>query len=321
MARQTSSSETHPPGLFEPGLLARRRDRAMALGFHGGADFLWHRAADGIAERIEDCTRAFPDVAIHGTGAGAVATALPARAGTGRVLQIDAAPRMAAAAAAARPDAETLEAGGETLPLAEESLDLALSVLMLHWANDPVGQLIQINRALRPDGLMIAALFGGRSLHELRAALATAESEVAGGLSPRVAPMGEIRDLAALLQRAGFAMPVADAERLTVTYESPLHLMRELRAMGETNILAERHRGAMPRGVLARACEIYAESHALPDGRVPASVEIVYLTGWAPAEGQPRPLRPGSAKARLADALGTVEIPTGAKAPGGDGRD
>lgn len=313
MQRETDSR----PRLVEPGALARRRDRAMGLGFAGGADFLWRHVAEGLSERIADCTRAFPDVAILGTGAGAVAAALPEGAGTGRLLQIDPSPRMAGAAARAHPRAETRADDADTLPLAEEDWDLALSVLGLHWADDPVGQLIQMNRALRPDGLMIAALFGGESLRELRDALTRAESEVTGGLSPRVAPMGEVRDLGALLQRAGFAMPVADAERLTVTYESPLALMRELRAMGETNILDARHRVPLRRGVLLRAAEIYAAEHALPDGRVPATVEIVILTGWAPAEGQPRPLRPGSARTRLADALGSVEIPAGAKADPG----
>jgi len=305
-------AESPPPSrppLIEHGALARRRDRAMRRGFAGGADFLWRVAAEGLAERIEDCPRDFPDLAIHGTGAGAVAAALPPRAGTRRRVQIDPSPRMAAAASCADPGAETRVDDGETLPLEEGAHDLALSVLMLHWANDPVGDLIQLNRALRPDGLMLAALFGGRSLSELRTALATAEAEISGGLSPRVAPMGEIRDLGALLQRAGYAMPVADAERLTVRYGDPLALMRELRAMGETNILDQRHRAPLPRRVLARACEIYVQEYADADGRVPATVEIVYLTGWAPAEGQPRPLRPGSAGARLADALGAVEIP------------
>ena len=315
MSGQHAPDADGAPALFDTAALARRRDRAMRRGFIGEADFLWHRAADGIAERIEDCTRDFPDVAIHGTGAGAVAAALPARAGTGRIVQIDPSPAMAGAAARLRPDADARTMTGETLPLEEESVDLALSTLMLHWANDPVGQLIQMNRALRPDGLMIAALFGGDSLSELRAALAAAESEVMGGLSPRIAPMGEVRELGALLQRAGFAMPVADAERLTVTYESAFALMRDLRAMGETNILTARHRAPLPRAMLSRACELYAERHATPEGRVPASVELVYLTGWAPAEGQPRPLRPGSARARLADALGSVELPAGEKPP------
>ncbi len=294
------------PTLVDWPMLACRRDRAMARSFAGQADFLWTRAADGIAERLEDVTRDFPDALLFGTGAGAVQRALPSKVGSRSVRAFDPSPRMAAAAGA-RP------LPSETLPVEEGSADLALSVFLMHWSNDPIGHLIQLARALRPDGLAIAVLFGGQTLSELRAALATAEAEVTGGLSPRVAPMGEIRDLGALLQRAGLAMPVADSERLAVTYADPLALLRELRAMGETNILAERPRRPLRRQVLARALELYGAHYAEPGGRVRASFEIVTLTGWAPAAGQPRALRPGSAKTRLAEALGTVEIPTGEK--------
>jgi hypothetical protein len=161
---------------------------------------------------------------------------------------------------------------------------------------------------------MLAALFGGQTLNELRSSLAEAEVECEGGLSPRVAPMAEIRDLGGLLQRAGFAMPVADSERLVVTYATPLHLMRELRAMGETNILTGRRRRPMRRATLMRACEIYARHFGAADGRVRATFEIVFLTGWAPGPGQPKPLRPGSATTRLANALGTEEVSAGEKA-------
>jgi hypothetical protein len=181
--------------------------------------------------------------------------------------------------------------------------------MALHWASDPVGQIIQSRRALRPDGLFLATLFGGQTLHELRAALAAAETEITAGLSPRVAPMAEIRDLGGLLQRAGLALPVADCDRLTVTYATPLHLMRELRAMGEGNALDHRLRRPTRRAVLTRAAEIYTERFALPDGRVPATFEIVHLSGWAPDASQPQPLRPGSATHRLADALGAAETP------------
>jgi SAM-dependent methyltransferase len=203
---------------------------------------------------------------------------------------------------------------GETLPLQEGAFDLVVSTLLLHFANDPVGQLIQMRRALKPNGLMLAALFGGQTLNELRASLAEAEVECESGLSPRVAPMAEIRDLGGLLQRAGFAMPVADSERLVVTYATPLHLMRELRAMGETNILTARRRQPMRRATLMRACEIYAEHFGTPDGRVRATFEIVFLTGWAPGPDQPKALRPGSATVCLADALGSEEISAGEKA-------
>ncbi|MHA1529244.1 MAG: class I SAM-dependent methyltransferase [Alphaproteobacteria bacterium] len=295
--------------LFDVKALARRRDRAMRLGFPGGGDFLHCEVAGLMAERLGEVTRAFPEVVLLGTGAGVVAASLRPDVAPGDVglTQFDPSPAMAAAAGAG-------VLAGETLPLAEAAFDLVVSTLLLHFSNDPVGQLIQMRRALRPDGLMLAALFGGRTLHELRASLAEAEVECEGGLSPRVAPMAEIRDLGGLLQRAGFAMPVADSERLVVTYATPLHLMRELRAMGETNILTTRRRQPMRRKTLMRACDIYAENFAAPDGRVRATFEIVFLTGWAPGPGQPKPLAPGSATRRLADALGAEEISTGEKA-------
>jgi len=195
----------------------------------------------------------------------------------------------------------------EVLALAPGAHDLVIHALCLHWANDPVGQLVQARRALRPDGLLLAVLFGGGSLQELRAALAQAEAEVAGGLSPRVLPMGEIRDLGGLLQRAGMALPVADRLPLDLRYPDPLALMRDLRAMGEGNAMAARPRAMLRRQVLARACTVYAESFAHPQGGIRATAEMIFLTGWAPDPSQPQPLRPGSAAARLADALGAHE--------------
>ncbi len=200
---------------------------------------------------------------------------------------------------------------GEVLPLVEGGNDLLVHGLALHWANDPVGQLVQIRRALKPDGLFLGALFGGETLAELRAALAEAEIETLGGLSPRVAPMGEIRDLGGLLQRAGFALPVADSRRFEVSYASAVDLMRDLRAMGETNVLRDRLRRPMRREMLGRTAAIYAERYPAEGGRVRAHFEVIFLTGWSPAPDQPQPLRPGSAKARLADALGVSEQSTG----------
>lgn len=197
----------------------------------------------------------------------------------------------------------------DTLDAPDAAHDLVVHALCLHWANDPVGQLIQARRTLRPDGLFLAVFFGGRSLHELRSALAQAESDLRGGLSPRVAPMGEIRDLGALLQRAGFALPVADSFALTATYADPLALMRDLRAMGETNALMARSRHFTRRDVITRACDIYKEAYGDDSGRIPATFEIITLTGWAPDAAQPKPLRPGSASTRLAEALGTQEKP------------
>lgn len=196
-----------------------------------------------------------------------------------------------------------------TLDLVENSHDLIVHSLCLHWADDPVGQLIQCRRALKADGLLIVTTLGGKTLGELRAALAEAEVEVSGGLSPRVMPMADIRDLGGLMQRAGFALPVADSLPLTVTYESALHLMRDLRAMGETNALQGRIREMTKRSVLLRAAEIYAASFEAEEGRVYASFETITLTGWAPDANQPKPLRPGSASHRLSEALGTTETP------------
>ena len=197
----------------------------------------------------------------------------------------------------------------ETLSLEVGSTDLVIHAMGLHWANDPVGQLIQSRRALRPDGLFLGVSFGGETLKELRAAIAQAESDLYGGLSPRVAPMAEIRDLGALLQRSGFALPVADSVPLTVSYASPLHLMHELRFMGEGNALAARQRAPMSRSLIHHTCEIYQKHFNDGAGRVMATFELIVLTGWAPDESQPKPLRPGSATSRLADALGTRETP------------
>lgn len=197
----------------------------------------------------------------------------------------------------------------EVLSLATGAQDLVVHALALHWANDPVGQLVQCRRALQPDGLFIGLMFGGQTLHELRACLAEAETEITGGLSPRVLPMGEIRDLGGLLHRAGFALPVADSFTKTVLYPDALHLMHDLRAMGEGNALHARLRRPTRRAVLIRAAEIYAERFAMADGRIPATFEIICLTGWAPHESQQKPMRPGSAAARLADALNAAETP------------
>lgn len=186
--------------------------------------------------------------------------------------------------------------------------DLVVHAMALHWANDPVGQLVQSRRALRPDGLFLGVFPGGETLFELRATLAEAEIAVTGGLSPRVAPMGEIRDLGALLQRAGFALPVADSLGLTVTYDDARHLMRDLRAMGEGNALSARNRMPLRRAVIDETVTRYHDAYG-DNGRIPATFELITLTGWAPDESQPKPLRPGSAVGRLADALDTTEHP------------
>jgi SAM-dependent methyltransferase len=201
----------------------------------------------------------------------------------------------------------------EALPFASGSLDLVVSALALQFINDLPGTLVQIRRALRPDGLFMAALIGGDSLAELREAFAQAESEIEGGASPRVAPFADVRELGGLLQRAGFALPVVDSDRLTVRYKTVLDLMRDLRRMGATNVLAERRRTSLKRTTLFRLAEIYAERFADVDGRLRATFEIAWLSGWAPHESQQKPLKPGSASQRLADALGTREISAGEK--------
>jgi hypothetical protein len=278
-----------PPVLFDADLLARRRARAARGGF---ADFLHAEVAAEVAERLKEVNRSFHAPAVVGPRAALWAETLAAEG-------------FAPTRATADAELLDLEAGGH---------DLVVHGLALHWSNDPVGQLVQVRRALQPDGLLLAALFGGETLRELRAALAEAEIALSGGLSPRVAPMGEIRALGSLLQRAGYAMPVADSRRIDVTYASPLALMRDLRAMGETNVMHDRRRRPMPRAMLAHACASYAARFGLPGGRVPATFDVIFLTGWAPAPDQPKPLRPGSAAMRLADALGAAERPAGERA-------
>lgn len=196
----------------------------------------------------------------------------------------------------------------ETLDLAPQAHDLVIHAMCLHWSDDPVGQLVQARRALKPDGLFLAVSLGGETLQELRAALGQAEAEISGGLSPRVAPMGELRDMGGLIQRAGLSLPVADAVKKTVTYRSMFHLMHDLRDMGETNVLNTRHRAIPPRSLFARAAELYAENFPAEEKRIQSSFELVFLSGWAPHESQQKPLRPGSAGTRLADALNTTEF-------------
>lgn len=267
---------TTPTQLTDTAALTRHRLRAR----RAPALFLQEDVADEVEERLNEVNRTFTKPAI--------VTGFPELW-------------------AERPIDATIVPDDETLALEPGAHDLVIHALCLHWANDPVGQLIQCRRALAPDGLFIGALFGGQTLHELRGALAEAEVALTGGLSPRVAPMGEIRDLGALLQRAGFALPVADSTRREVSYRDTVHLMRDLRAMGEGNALAARQKKIPPRRLFAEAAHLYEATHADPNGRIPATFEIVYLTGWAPDASQQKPLRPGSAQSRLAEALGTEE--------------
>ncbi|MBY6140153.1 methyltransferase domain-containing protein [Leisingera daeponensis] len=205
-----------------------------------------------------------------------------------------------------QPEAKIV-ADEDVLELAEGAHDVVIHAMCLHWANDPVGQLVQCRRALKEDGLLLVILLGGQTLHELRTALAEAETVVLGGLSPRIAPMGEIRDLGGLLQRAGFALPVADLIPVTAEYRDLPHLVHDLRGMGETNALAQRLKRPVPRALFQLADHIYREHFATSDGRLPATFELVCLTGWSPSDSQQKPLRPGSAQMRLADALKVPE--------------
>lgn len=285
-----------PPRVFDRKLLAVRRARALRAA-RPGADFLLERVAEDLLDRFAAVTRHF-DTAVEIAGpTPALAAELVATGRIGRLFRLD-------WTAASRPDAVADE---EALPLAPESIDLAVSVLSLHFANDLPGVFAQVRRALKPDGLFLAALLGGDTLTELRQSLAEAEAEVTGGASPRVAPFAELRALGGLLQRAGFALPVIDQDRVTVRYANALELMRDLRAMGAASALHERSRKPLPRRVLLRAAAIYAERFADPDGRIRATFDIVSLSGWAPHASQQQPLKPGSARARLADALGTRE--------------
>jgi SAM-dependent methyltransferase len=295
--------------LFERPLLAQRHWRARAL---GPVTFLLDRVAEDMAERLAAVRRTFDVVVDLGTPTDAVRRAILAAGAVGRVIA--AAPN----AAAAQPDARTsvIVADEERLPFRDASLDLVMSGLALQFVNDLPGALVQIRRALKPDGLFLAALMGGDTLTELRQAFAAAEAEVEGGASPRVAPFADVRTMGALLQRAGFALPVTDIDRVIARYDSPLRLMHDLRRMAATNALAERRRSVLRRQTLRRLVEIYAERFADSDGRLRATFEIIWLSGWAPHESQQQPLRPGSARMRLAEALGTHEFSTGEKPNG-----
>ena len=197
----------------------------------------------------------------------------------------------------------------DTLTLEQAAHDLVIHGLALHWSNDPVGQMIQARRAMEPDGLFLSVSFGGQTLHELRACIGQAEAQVTGGLSPRIAPMAELRDIGGLLQRAGLALPVADTVTLRTEYKDIWHLMRDLRAMGETNAMTSRLRRPTRRAVFEMAAQLYQNNFATDNGRIIATFELSFLAGWAPADSQPKPLRPGSAQQRLADALATEEKP------------
>lgn len=286
------------PLIFDRALLARRRRRAVRRPAPG-ADFLVKAVAGDLAERLGAVTRDF-DVAVDlGGVTGDVAEMLCRSGKAATVIRADG---LCRGPGAAGPD---LVVDDECLPFRHRTLDLVVSALSLQFINDLPGTLVQIRQSLKPDGLFLAAFAGGDTLTELRAALVDAETEILGGVSPRVMPAITVRDMGALLQRAGFALPVADRDRLVVRYDTMFDLMRDLRDMGAANPLIARRRVPTPRRLLLRAADIYAERFSDPDGRIRATFEIISVSGWAPHESQQKPLRPGSARMRLADALET----------------
>lgn len=263
--------------LTDRSILDLHRKRAMAA----PVDFLQVAAADEVQERLQEINRPFtepvivsgwPDIWVNRVA--------------GPTIRDD-----------------------ETLSLEPQSHDLIIHAMSLHWANDIVGQLVQCRRALRPDGLFMGTFLGGQTLHELRSAMAEAEVAITGGLSPRIAPMGEVRDLGGLLQRAGFALPVADVTTLTVSYQNLLHLMHDLRGMGESNALSARQKTFTSPRLFQKAAEVYEQTFGTADGRITATFDLITLTGWSPSSDQQQPLRPGSASERLANALGATEVP------------
>jgi len=292
------------PLIFDRALVRARQRRAAAI---GPATFLLDRVAADMADRLAAVLRRF-DLALDlGSPGEAVRRALAEVASVGTIVAAE-----ALAASGARP-APAIAADEEALPFRDASFDLVVSALALQVVNDLPGALVQIRRVLKPDGLFLGALLGGDTLTELRQAFAAAEIEVEGGASPRVAPFADLRDLGALLQRAGFALPVTDADRITVRYDSVFALMHDLRRMGAANALAARRRAPLRRATLMRMAEVYGKRFSDDDGRLRATFEIVWLSGWAPHPSQQQPLPPGSATARLADALGSREISAGEK--------
>jgi SAM-dependent methyltransferase len=276
-----AENPTAAPILFDRTLLRTRQARAERS---GPATFLLDRVAEDMAERLHAVLREFSSAADIATPGNQVGDALAGRVDQLTHIEL--------------PDRET-----EPLALAPESIDLAVSGLALQFVNDLPGVLAQIRRALRPDGLLLAAMIGGDTLTELRQSFAAAEAELEGGISPRVAPFADLRDVGALLQRAGFALPVTDVDRIVVRYGSAFALMHDLRQMGATNVLVERRRLPTRRSTMLRMAQIYAERFADPDGRIRATFDVIWLSGWAPHESQQQPLKPGSAKASLAEAV------------------
>jgi SAM-dependent methyltransferase len=288
-----------PIVVFDRALARRRLLRALKIG--DAENFLLRAAVDDLVERLSLINRDFSAVVDIGTASPSLSARLTRE---GRLVV-----RMAPLVRLATGTPLSLVGDEEALPLAAGCFDLAVSALSLQTVNDLPGALIQIRQILKPDGLFLGCLLGGASLHELRSALSVAETELRGGVSPRIAPFADVRDMGGLLQRAGFALPVADSEPLTVRYRDMFALMADLRAMGAANALAARARKPSSRKLFLRAAEIYAKRFSDPDGRVRATFELIFVSGWAPHESQQKPLRPGAATMRLADALKGAKPP------------
>ena len=294
-------SRPAPPQIFDRARIRRLRERSVV--HYPKYSFLKTRAANDLIERLADTPRIF-DLALDlGSHTGPGAEALVRSEKASHILAADVSEAMARACAV-----PAFAADEERLPIADQSLDLVTSLLSLHGVNDLPGALVQIRRVLKPDGLFVGCLFGAGTLKELRTAIMQAEIDVTGGAAQRIAPLPGLQDMAGLLQRAGFALPVADVDRVTVRYDTPFDLIADIKGMGESAAFAETSRPPLSPRILARMAEVYAEQFADPDGRLRASFEIVWLSGWAPAPGQPQPLKPGSAKQSLARAVGSKEI-------------
>jgi SAM-dependent methyltransferase len=311
---------TQQPLIFDRAAVRSHRDRAAAE--FPRYDFLIAEVADRLADRLDDVRRSFPLALDLGARDGTLARTLRGRGGVETLVESEISAPMTAATAR-RDEADGPVAGlhrprviadEEVQPFAEKTFDLVLSNLSLHWANDLPGALLQLNHALKPDGLFLASLFGGATLYELRTSLMQAEEEIEGGAGPRVSPFAQNQDGAELLQRAGFALPVTDVDTLTVTYPDALKLMDDLRGMGESNAVHARRKAWTRRETLVHAAQLYEEQFGNGDGTIPATFEVVYLTAWRPDASQPLPLRPGQAQNSLAEALGTEEVASGVKA-------
>lgn len=286
------------PRIFDRRLLRERRDRIARREPVAGREFLLSRVTEDFVERLGIVRREFLRAANLGAVSGLLSRRLRTLPNLKYIVDVSGSPTLAT-----HDTGDRIVADEEALPFAPQSLDLVVSALALQLVNDLPGTLIQINRAMKPDGLLLAALLGGTTLTELREAWLLAEEEIRGGASPRVPPFADVRELGGLLQRAGFALPVADSDIVNVTYASPFALMQDVKAMGASNMLSDRSRTPVTRQLLLRAAEIYAERFSAPGGRVRATFEIITLTGWVPHESQQKPLAPGSAKMRLSDVL------------------